>query len=395
MNSSTDHSTSLILNMKYFFPYLFIGLGVGCYFPILGFYLEYELFFTGTQIGLILASTALFQIVAMPVWGILTDYIKSPKRTLSISLVFCSLTIFVLMFVSSFIAFISFIILFTLFRAPIFYLYDEMILSISKIKVVNYGFIRAGGSIGFAVAAFIGFFFSKFFDYNIFFLLSAVFFISAVTIIFFIRDVEYNKPRIHIKRDLPFLFTERSFVLLCLLIFITIGVLETNMSLMGNYLKDFGGSDFQIALAIFLSASIELPVLTYSKRLYQYISFKKIVVIITILNIAKYLILYFFDSVALVLILAPVHGITYGLIYPLFIYMVEAMVPKKILSTSLSLLNAFVALGTTVFVYTSGVLEEFTKNINTIFILFIILYVFNFILLLAFRQNNKEIQKAT
>jgi len=369
--------------LKYFIAYLFIGLAIGSYYPILTSYLEEHLHLSGKQIGLIIAVNTLISIVVIPIWGMITDLIKSPKKTLLVSVFFSTGLIYLLSYVQTFEMFFFIMILFMMFRAPIFSLYDEIVIGFCQKEQINYGTLRIGGSLGFSISLFFGLFFSRIYGSQVQFILSAIFFFIVWVLLIFIKDVFYHdKEQINLRVDIPILFKNKFYLYIIILFAITFGALETNMAYLGNYLENISQTNRFVPLAIFLSASIEIPILFYTKYLYRVLSIKTILIFINLINVLRFFILFLFPSYQMILILAPIHGITFGLGSPILIQFISNQVRKTVLATSYALYASSLALSTAIMSYIHGYLKDvFPHHINYLFILYLIIFLFNLLLI--------------
>lgn len=381
--------TKTISIIKYFTAYLFIGLAIGSYYPILSSYLEEDLFLSGKQTGLILAITPIISIIVLPIWGMLTDVIKSPKKTLFTALLFSSIVVFSLSVVNTYISFLILISIFMIFRAPIFTLYDEILIGVCKEKEINYGFLRMAGSLGFSVALFFGMFYSKIYGNHVQFIISSLFFLIVSLLILLIEDVKYKeKEKINLKRDLPVLFKNKYYIIITILFSITFGALDSNLVYIGNYIEKFSYTDKYVPWAIFLSASIEIPILFSTKYLYKKLSLKQIILFINVINIFRYLMMFLFPTYISVLILAPIHGITFGLGYPILVRFISDKIKKKVLASAYAFNGAIYALFTSIISYLTGfIIDLFPFRIHYIFILYIFLYCLNTFFIIVFLRK--------
>ena len=70
------------LNLYYF---LYLG-GLGAYYTFLSVFLERELGYSGTQIGLVLAIAPILAFFSSPLFGLITDLYKKPKLVIQVIL---------------------------------------------------------------------------------------------------------------------------------------------------------------------------------------------------------------------------------------------------------------------------------------------------------------------
>lgn len=375
--------TKTLKSSKYFLAYVFIGLATGSYFPILSTYLKNDLHFSGHQVGTITAVMTIFSIAALPVWGLIADYFRSSKKTLLVSLVLSSLLMGSLVLTQNYWIFFLLIIFFMIFRAPIFSLYDEILIDFCKRENISYGSVRSGGSLGYASALLIGSIFTQYYGNVVLFMLSAIFYFIVATLIIFSEDVKQTakEEKLNIKVDVPILFKTKGFMITLIVYAICFGLLDCNMTYMSTYLYQFSQSEKYISIAVFLSAIIELPVLYSTKYVYRKFSLKQIYIFLNGLNILRYGILFIAPSTITVLIMAPLHGITFGLGYPIMVEYIKGKVDGKVIATAYSVFAALLALTTALFNYASGVLLDYIEsNMHYLFILFVALYTFNLLL---------------
>lgn len=379
--------------IKYFTAYLFIGLALGSYYPILSSYLKNDLNFSGNEVGTITAFTLIVSIFTLPLWGFLTDKIKSPKKTLIVSLIFSSIMMFTVTTVTSYHGFLILISLFMIFRAPVFGLYDEILIDVCKRDQFNYGSLRVGGSVGFAIALFIGGIFAEHYGTVVHFMLSAIFFFMVATLILLSEDVKYHHTEsLNIKVDVPILLKNRFYLFVVIIHAITFGVMDSNMMYMSTYIKGFTNSNQYVSLAVFLSTIIEFPILYSTRFIYKKLSLKHIFYIVNLLNIIRYTLLFFYPNITMILILAPIHGITFGLTYPMVIQFIRENVRVNVMATAYAIYNVVLSLATALFSYLSGsVIGIFETKMNQLFILYIAIYFANtFLILILLKKYHYQ-----
>lgn len=375
--------------MRYYLVYLFIGIAMGLSIPLLSVYLQDELSFSGTQVGTILAATALFQIIALPIWGLVTDKIKSAKKSLVISVFLSAIFVTFQAFTNDYNIYLMVVILFIIARSPIFALYDDILLTVAHKYNTSYGQIRSLCSFGFAIATFIGYFFAGIFGFNSIFILAGILFALSFLILLTSEDIEYKSDnKIHIKTDVPMLLKNKSFIVISFVMVFLLGIVNTNISFVSSYMSVLNATESQISLAIFISAIIELPLLWTVKHIYKHLNLSYIVIILCIINILKYSMMFIFSNILVIFIFAPIHGITYALSYPIAIEYIKVKVPKKVLATSFALHGAAVALGQTIFTYAAGYLFDITADVRVYFILFGILSIVPLLFIKNIKNND-------
>ncbi|KHE70572.1 MFS transporter, partial [Halobacillus sp. BBL2006] len=135
--------------------YFFTFFSFGSLFPLLSVFLEEEKGLNHTQIGIIIAALPLVTIFIQPIWGMISDYTRRPKRLLMTASIVASLLGWFYPLLQIFPVLLVGIICIAVFQSGIVPLSDSLSLNFVQKNGKEYGNIRLWGAVGFAVSVFI------------------------------------------------------------------------------------------------------------------------------------------------------------------------------------------------------------------------------------------------
>ncbi len=151
MNGGAAHSipSARLLASAY---YLFIFAALGALLPFLPLLLAGR-GFSGAQVGIVLATMPLSDLVVIPLWGMLADMWGARIIMLRAAALFAAAAVLLLLVPWRLISTIFVVALFCVFRAPLVPLADAATRVVLGPRPELYGRVRVWGSIGFAAAA--------------------------------------------------------------------------------------------------------------------------------------------------------------------------------------------------------------------------------------------------
>jgi PPP family 3-phenylpropionic acid transporter len=132
-----------------FYATIYMGNAVfGNYFPV---YLDAK-GFSQAEIGVLLSIGPIAAMIGQPIWGIVGDKTRARNRVLQVLLIGSGAAMLLVPVSDAFLYILIMIGLFTLFQSSIFPMSDAVTLEeLDRRKSWNFGIIRLGGTIGFAV----------------------------------------------------------------------------------------------------------------------------------------------------------------------------------------------------------------------------------------------------
>lgn len=138
-----------MLSLYYFLFYAFHG----SYLPIINLFFEKELYFTGTQIGLLFSINYVLTTISPPFLGGVSDTLHRPRTVIAACLLLSSIALVLFARLMIFWQVVIVMVLFSFFNSPLFPLIDSLALGYAGKTGVGFGRMRAWGSVGFIAAA--------------------------------------------------------------------------------------------------------------------------------------------------------------------------------------------------------------------------------------------------
>ena len=292
-----------------FFSIYILVYGLSAIFTIyIPLYFDY-LKFNKTSIGILMAVGPLSNIISQPLWGTLCDRVKI-KNYILYSLLLCSGISFLLFPISNnFSYLLAIITAFVFFERPIYAIYDTITLEYIETSNWKYGHIRLAGSLGYSLVAMISGYLIKLNIYNafiIYFCLSATNFILSSKLPK-IKGHQSGEKKIFLLD----LFKNRELVLLLsfnMIVQITFAFYNYFFSI---YYKQAGADDFMVGFAIFLATMSEVVFLVFADRIIKFLNIKILLLISAALTATRWLSLYYFSNIYIILIVQILYGFTF------------------------------------------------------------------------------------
>lgn len=326
---------------KAFYSYYFIiYFGLGSFFSILSVYLQESMNLTPSEIGFIISLAPIISIVSQPLWGILSDYLKRPKKVLLFTTSLSAILIIIFTNVSGihYIA-ISYII-FSIFQSSIMPLSDGISLHyVKEHEKLSFANIRVWGSIGFACACILA---GKLADTFSITLPFYIFSLSLIVSLVFLRKLPNGteKSNINIKEGLNTLFKIPEYLLILCFGFIMIGTIFGIDPYINLNLIDLGGTVSDVGLLLFISVCVEIPFMIVSKKLSHKFGYLKLLFIISIVSSIRIYILTFDLSILQFIILGMVRGSIIGLLLPTVLEYISIKTNGQLRITAVSIYAA-------------------------------------------------------
>ncbi len=341
-----------------------IGLGFIMANMCIAFYYTYlpQLFasygFNSQQIGTLLMIYVLVAVVAMPLMGILTDKLV-PDKILLIALLtiscICSFVYFkaekTYLNSAIFMAMLSFA-----FKPVVSIIDPYTYKLINDGDQIDYGIVRAMGSLGFAIGAYaVG----KAIDvsgYNVLYyaqMLGVT--VTGIVILVFFRKIEKKEPQepkeltytVTVKatdkakeeeenKENVFLRLLKNRDYMALIIggfFINIAV-SMHFTYMPLVLQENGATSTQIGLAFSLMALAEVPIIGTINKIRTKIAPATLIIIAGTVYIIRMMVVVNFPSVGIFMFMGIFQSVSLGFISPMYIFIMNRIVPRDITSTA-------------------------------------------------------------
>ena len=340
---------------KFYMQYLFLFIGIGSFYPYLSVYLEKTLNFTASQIGIIVSIPSLLGILMLPVWGIISDLTKKQKNIICINL-FCAI-VFMIAYskASSFVA--------------VFILTDSICTIYCHKNNKNYGAVRATGSAGFAIAAFsvgqiIKFTGSDFISFYGFVISLGI----CLFIVPFLKttNIEENKNKMNIKKDLPNLIKNKGFVLILAMCVCVLSLAEGVGAYQGIHLMNMGAGKDLVGMLTLFMVTPELFFMMKSKRFLEKYGYIKLISISSLALLLRWVVYITTNNIWVFILAASLHGMAISMMTICAFDFIKKVVPSNLASTSITVYSFTIGMGSAIMKLTYGNLID-SYGMNFIF----------------------------
>lgn len=296
-----------------------------------------------TSIGLILSVNSFIAIFGQPLWGFISDWIKSTKKVFMFGFAMTAAVYVILPFTHTALTIGIVMGLAIVFRSSTSSLLDNWIVaSASEDDSINYGAIRMWGSIGFAILALI---YGKMIDGRTVTLIYPVYFVlSALTIllcIFVKQGGSAAMKHITIRELKPKkLFSNYYYMIFIAFIFLLNIPNSPGQTFIPNLLENAGGTREQYGLMMSIKAFFEVPFFFFGRYLLRRLGPVKLLII----GACTYMIQQFlFASAASpgqVIFAQTLMGPAYSLFYLGLLHYVFDLAPGALKATAQTMASA-------------------------------------------------------
>ena len=284
------------------------------------------------QIGLVNAIPRIFALLLMPFWGFLTDYFHENKKVLFITLIGTLATVLLFPFTTSFKLLMLLMFFYTLFQNPIVPLSDSLLLDYLGENSNNYGKFRLWGSVGYMISvSILGYFLEATSSANLFFVYAVILILS----IFLLKFLPKSKREIEVLSpgDFKKIFKKKRLLYFLFFVFVLQTSMNANYSYFPLYIVAHGGGEFLVGLALTVSSASEIIAFFFSDKIIKNNKFSKIIVIISLGFVVRWLILSFFPSNPMILLSQILHSTTFGLFFAVGVDYVDQISGEKFRAT--------------------------------------------------------------
>ncbi|MBM7096372.1 MFS transporter [Bacillus sp. H-16] len=374
------------MRMFYFLSFFAIG-GL---FPLLSVYLQNEVGLSGGQIGTIMSIGPITMLVAQPLWGMISDYTRSPRILLTIAaigtgaigLMYTTTEVYpVLVFIAAFLA---------LFQSAIIPLSDSMVMNHVHKNGGDYGRIRMWGAAGFALSVWVMGNLSDWFGPSIiFYAFALILWISAYFALKMPK--ESALPRVELFSGLKSLIKVPRFVLFLVVTFLVFGPIMANNFYFGLLIQFAGGSLAGVGLAFLLAAGSEIPFMRWAGELIQRQGIMVILFVAALVSGLRWLFYFLGPSPEIIYMTTVIQGLSIGLFIPAALQYVRNLAPEEVKATAVSLYAAVGnGLGAFFFTFFAGLIIDW-QDILYVYLFYGVLTLIGALLLLVIMRMEKKI----
>lgn len=243
------------------YNFLFFGL-LALFIPFLPVYLG-EQGLSTNEIGLIVGTGGIVTLIAQPLWGMISDKVKTVRKVLLILVVMTAISGYVLFSVDSFLWLVVVALVVYFFLMPMDPLTESLNFTVSEMEGISYGSVRTYGALGFAVLSLIIGFMMDSFGTGSVSILFVVLGILAFVLVWKMPEVQASNEPVTIA-GLKQVLSSKEVLLFLVLIFICSVPARMNDTFLGIHIRALGGETSLIGTAFFISAISEIVVFALS-----------------------------------------------------------------------------------------------------------------------------------
>lgn len=369
---------------KYYLYYVLIYGGLGAFIPYIVPYLEGSLNLSATQIGIITSIPSIIGILVVPLWGIITDITKKDKKILGICVAINCLIMGMYSSVKLFPVLLIVATLAEAFRYAISPLADNITTDYCKHKNLNYGIIRSGGSVGFALVSFLtGQLIKVTSDTRIIFLVYIILFVVSLIVLPFLDSKKYDGKEEKLeestmKKDLKELVKDKSYLWLLAIVICTISISEVTSAYQGLYLIDLGASAGDIGILVIFTALPEIFFMSKINGLVLKYGYKKVFKIGTLTFLVRWITCLFATSPMMFILTAPLTALAFSTMLVAYIGYIKDKFSSEIQATALTLTSMAIGISSALIKLPVGLgIDVF--GLKTIYILSIVITCLGFV----------------
>ncbi|AZS15755.1 MFS transporter [Paenibacillus lutimineralis] len=243
------------------FNFLFFAL-LSMFIPFLPLYFS-DRGLSETQIGTIIGIGGFITLIAQPLWGMISDRLRTIRKVLLLLVICCTVTGYSLYSTDNYPLILLFVMLTYFFLMPIDPLTESLNFRVAESEGISYGSLRTYGALGYAVMSLAaGFLMTEYGSRSLGITFAALGLISLV-VAFLMPDAPVSGKPLTIKSLKNFLSNKETLLFL-ILVFISSIPARMNDTYLGLYIKDLGGKPDLLGLAWFLAAGSEILVFSLS-----------------------------------------------------------------------------------------------------------------------------------
>ncbi len=294
-------------------------------------------------IGLMLSINSFIGIFGQPIWGMVSDWVKSAKKVFILCMSVCTITYALLMNARSPLAIGIILAVDTFFRSPVVSLVDIWcVASISGDERISYGSLRLWGSIGFALTVL---FFGIISDGRSVTVLFPFYFILAaltITLSFFIKYGNNAQVRRIGFKELKPRKLFNNYYYLALVGFMFLITLPNTPA--GTFLPDLfvqvGGTTAQYGFMHSIKAFLEVPFFFFGKKLLERFGCVRIIIAAAFLYMIQQLLLACAVTPAQVILAQTLNGPAYSLYLISTLQYIFNLAPDDLKATAQTMASA-------------------------------------------------------
>jgi PPP family 3-phenylpropionic acid transporter len=349
-------SLKFIISSQYF---LYFGV-LGIFLPYFNLYC-YHLGFSGLQIGFLSGLRSVAMVIFPLIWGILADRLKI-RRPIYILCNFVSTAIWVLYLLTvEFWPMLIITAIYGMFYAPIISFLEAVTMDVLGAEKKGYGRIRAWGSASFIVIVLM---LGKIIDvYSVDIILVLILAGSLILAV-----ISTGIPSIRaFKKDIltpgASSLLEKHVIIFLFCAFLMLVSHGAYYGFFSIHLAKMGYGSTFIGITWALASTAEILVMIKSDKIFNRFSLENVLFVSFLVAAVRWIILFFVESMPLILLSQILHAVTYGTFHMASILYIDQLAPEKSKTLGQAVNNALTyGLGLMVGFFVNGYVYEITGS---------------------------------
>lgn len=391
-------------NLSFKIFYFFYCSAAGAFTPYINLYLEKNVHFNGSEIGLISGVSLGLSVLIIPIWGIIGDRTKKYNLIAKISFIILILMI-ALYYKVSIYSYKTTVYLKVILCVIVLEICRNTINTMSDIKAIdfcsennkNFGAIRSFGSVGYMIGGMlIGFLSDRFglrgplFSTYIYLMLIAFPFLLGFPSDLTKNEIKEDKI---IRRDsFIYLLADEKFVFILIITVLVNSSVDSSMNFIGNHLvSTLQGDKVLLSWMTLITILPEFFLLLFTVKIIDKIGYRKFYMGCILLLILRYSIYSFTKNEYIFLLLGILHAFNVAILTVGNLTYILRIVEKTVLGTSITIYNSATLMGKAIFTYLFGIIYQYS-NSYVIFMVTTLSLIIAFIVLVT-NKNFKNLRK--
>ncbi|MEB4794419.1 MFS transporter [Paenibacillus chondroitinus] len=332
--------TTRLYAFMLFYAVIYMGNAVyGTFLPV---YL-YNVKFSQEQIGMLLSLGPLVAMLGQPIWGALGDRAKTKNSVLALLLIGSGISIMFFPLSHQFIYLLILICVFMFFQTSIFALSDAITLEeLDRRPKWNFGWIRLGGTIGFATMSLVFGIVAKS-HINSMFPVYAGTMLAGLLLLWCFPPAASRQANVTGKRFRE-LFRNGKLMFYLGINFIVQVTLGYYYAFFPIYFKEMGADSLLLGWSMVISSMSELPFLLFSGWIFKRVSISMILIIAALASGIRWFLFSIIDQPYWILPVQALHGVIFIVLSVTLATFINREVPSE-WKASGQTLNGLLSLG--------------------------------------------------
>jgi PPP family 3-phenylpropionic acid transporter len=307
-------------------------LAQSVFLPYMSIYFS-EKGFSGTAVGMILSLWAFVSVVSQPVMGMINDRMNDPRKLLMLCAIIAPVLGLGFYYLDSLAPILALSVVFTWFQASAAPLSDSLAISVGNKEGFSFGSIRLWGALSYSIGAFCtGFIYEKIGYASSFFVYLAIS-VFVFLVVFFIPKTKPSPHKVTIFEQAREVLNHKPFIAFLAISLLVSLCSSMNFTFLPLYFKEMGFNTKWLGTAFAIAAIVEVPMFWFSAKLGKRIGRFNVLCFASALTAVRFILLFAFQNVYLVLSLQAIDGISYALFASLAVEVVEGYASEKTKAT--------------------------------------------------------------